>query len=163
LLEQRVQSSPNLGVKLRSTWRSRWSTRVTRYWVRIYGPSWSPRTVTSSATCWTISASRSHPVGSSLRQKRPLDSRTNSGTPSSSPTPQQVDTIVQYTAAIGRALGVRGLFNIQNVVFEGTVYVIEVNPRGSRTFPFLSKVSGVQMVDLAVRVGLGQRLCEQRV
>jgi carbamoyl-phosphate synthase large subunit len=57
---------------------------------------------------------------------------------------------------------VRGLFNIQYVVFEGTVYVIEVNPRGSRTVPFLSKVTGVPMVDLAVRVGLGQRLCEQR-
>ena len=52
----------------------------------------------------------------------------------------------------------RGLFNIQYVVFEGTVYVIEVNPRGSRTVPFLSKVTGVPMVDLAVRVGLGQCL-----
>ena len=55
---------------------------------------------------------------------------------------------------MGRALGVRGLFNIQYVVFEGQVYVIEVNPRGSRTVPFLSKVTGVPMVDLAVQVGL---------
>ena len=69
-----------------------------------------------------------------------------------------VDALVQYTTDLGRALGVRGLFNIQYVVFEGTVYVIEVNPRGSRTVPFLSKVTGVPMVDLAVRVGLGQPL-----
>jgi carbamoyl-phosphate synthase large subunit len=80
--------------------------------------------------------------------------------PAQSLTPAQMDTIVQYTADLGRALGVRGLFNIQYVVFEGSVYVIEVNPRGSRTVPFLSKVTGVPMVDLAVRVGLGQRLEE---
>jgi carbamoyl-phosphate synthase large subunit len=61
---------------------------------------------------------------------------------------------------MGRALGVRGLFNIQYVLFEGSVYVIEVNPRGSRTVPFLSKVTGVPMVDLAVRVGLGVPLSE---
>src|SRR3989442_110516 len=69
-----------------------------------------------------------------------------------------IDAIVRHTTDLGRALGVRGLFNMQYVVFEGTVYVIEVNPRGSRTVPFLSKVTGVPMVDLAVRVGLGQCL-----
>ncbi|HEX8969478.1 MAG TPA: carbamoyl-phosphate synthase large subunit, partial [Chloroflexota bacterium] len=71
-----------------------------------------------------------------------------------------IETIVQYTTDLGRALGVRGLFNIQYVVFEGAVYVIEVNPRGSRTVPFLSKVTGVPMVDLAVRVGLGAPLAQ---
>src|SRR5204862_4823476 len=70
------------------------------------------------------------------------------------------ETIVRHTTDLGRALGVRGLFNIQYVVFEGTVYVIEVNPRGSRTVPFLSKVTGVPMVDLAVQVGLGVPLRE---
>jgi carbamoyl-phosphate synthase large subunit len=69
-----------------------------------------------------------------------------------------VQRLVRYTTDMGRALGVRGLFNIQYVVFEGDVYVIEVNPRASRTVPFLSKVTGVPMVDLAVRVGLGARL-----
>jgi carbamoyl-phosphate synthase large subunit len=73
---------------------------------------------------------------------------------------EQIDTLIQYTLDMGRALGVRGLFNIQYVVFEGRVYVIEVNPRGSRTVPFLSKVTGVPMVDLAVRVGLGARLVD---
>jgi carbamoyl-phosphate synthase large subunit len=78
--------------------------------------------------------------------------------PAQSLSASQIDTIVQFTTDLGRALGVCGLFNIQYVVFEGTVYVIEVNPRGSRTVPFLSKVTGVPMVDLAVRVGLGQPL-----
>jgi carbamoyl-phosphate synthase large subunit len=72
----------------------------------------------------------------------------------------QVETIARYTTDLGRALGVRGLFNIQYVVFEGAVYVIEVNPRGSRTVPFLSKVTGVPMVDLAVQAALGQRLAD---
>src|SRR5579859_1891371 len=71
-----------------------------------------------------------------------------------------VETIVRHTTEMGRALGVRGLFNVQYVVFDGTVYVIEVNPRGSRTVPFLSKVTGVAMVDLAVRAGLGERLVD---
>jgi carbamoyl-phosphate synthase large subunit len=78
--------------------------------------------------------------------------------PAQSLSPELTESIVGYTTDLGRALGVRGLFNIQYVVFEGAVYVIEVNPRGSRTVPFLSKVTGVPMVDLAVRVGLGQRL-----
>jgi carbamoyl-phosphate synthase large subunit len=59
---------------------------------------------------------------------------------------------------MGRALGVRGLFNVQYVLFGGDIYVIELNPRASRTVPFLAKVTGVPMVDLAVRVGLGERL-----
>ncbi|MBV9325051.1 MAG: carbamoyl-phosphate synthase large subunit [Chloroflexi bacterium] len=80
--------------------------------------------------------------------------------PAQSLSPDHIDTLVQYTTDLGRAIGVRGLFNIQYVVFEGAVYVIEVNPRGSRTVPFLSKVTGVPMVDLAVRVGLGARLAE---
>jgi carbamoyl-phosphate synthase large subunit len=73
---------------------------------------------------------------------------------------RQVETIAQYTTTLGRALGVRGLFNVQYVVYRGEVYVIEVNPRASRTVPFLSKVTGVPMVDLAVRAGLGERLAE---
>ncbi len=67
---------------------------------------------------------------------------------------EQLQTIVDYTTALGKGLGVRGLFNIQYVVYDRQVYVIEVNPRGSRTVPFLSKVTGVPMVDLAVQVGL---------
>ena len=88
----------------------------------------------------------------------------------------EVDTIVDYTTRIGRALEVRGLMNIQYVVIGGPayrspksdigsandtqVYVIEVNPRSSRTIPFISKVTGVPMVKLAVKVMLGRTLNE---
>jgi carbamoyl-phosphate synthase large subunit len=68
------------------------------------------------------------------------------------------DQIVADTVRIARALRVRGLCNIQFVVYRGLAHVIEVNPRASRTVPFLSKVSGVPMVDLAIRVMEGQTL-----
>ncbi len=68
------------------------------------------------------------------------------------------DQIVADTVRIASALGVRGLCNIQFVVYRGRAHVIEVNPRASRTVPFLSKVSGVPMVDLAVRVMVGHTL-----
>ncbi len=68
------------------------------------------------------------------------------------------DQIVADTVRIARALRVRGLCNIQFVVYRGRAHVIEVNPRASRTVPFLSKVSGVPMVELAVRVMTGQTL-----
>ena len=55
-------------------------------------------------------------------------------------------------------MNVRGLVNIQYVVYAGEVYIIEVNPRSSRTVPYLSKVTGVPMVDLATRTMLGERL-----
>ena len=58
------------------------------------------------------------------------------------------------------ALGVRGLVNAQFIVRDDGVYLIEVNPRASRTVPFLSKVTGVPMVDLAVRIALGATLRE---
>jgi carbamoyl-phosphate synthase large subunit len=68
------------------------------------------------------------------------------------------DQIVADTVRIALALRVRGLCNIQFVVYRGRAHVIEVNPRASRTVPFLSKVSGVPMVELAVRVMGGQTL-----
>ncbi|HYC06286.1 MAG TPA: carbamoyl phosphate synthase large subunit, partial [Candidatus Binatia bacterium] len=58
------------------------------------------------------------------------------------------------------ALGVRGLVNAQFIVRDDGVYLIEVNPRASRTVPFLSKVTGVPMVELAVRIALGESLAE---
>jgi carbamoyl-phosphate synthase large subunit len=66
--------------------------------------------------------------------------------------------IVDTMARIVRALGAHGLVNAQFIVRDDGVYLIEVNPRASRTVPFLSKVTGVPMVELAVRVALGQRL-----
>jgi carbamoyl-phosphate synthase large subunit len=61
---------------------------------------------------------------------------------------------------IARHLRLRGLVNVQYVVHRGHVYVLEVNPRASRTVPFLSKVTGVPMVKLATRVMLGERLMD---
>ncbi len=72
--------------------------------------------------------------------------------------PSVRDQIVADTIRIAVALRVRGLCNIQFVVYRGRAHVIEVNPRASRTVPFLTKVSGVPMVELAVRVMGGQTL-----
>ena len=61
-------------------------------------------------------------------------------------------TIVTYTERLAKALNVIGLVNIQYVVYNNEVYVIEVNPRSSRTVPYISKVTGVQMVDIATKI-----------
>ena len=68
------------------------------------------------------------------------------------------DTLVDYTKKLARALHVVGLVNIQFVLYEDEVYVIEVNPRSSRTVPYISKVTNVPMVDLATRCVLGEKL-----
>ena len=67
-------------------------------------------------------------------------------------------TILKYTYDLSKALGVVGLVNIQFVIYDDQVYVIEVNPRSSRTIPYISKVTGVPIIDLATRVMLGQKL-----
>ena len=67
-------------------------------------------------------------------------------------------TITDYTKRLALALSVHGLLNIQYVVADGKVYVIEVNPRSSRTVPFLSKVTDIKMVNVATRVALGATL-----
>jgi carbamoyl-phosphate synthase large subunit len=66
--------------------------------------------------------------------------------------------ITALTVDIARRLRIKGLLNIQYVIYQDEVYVIEVNPRSSRTVPFLSKVTGVPLVDLATRVILGESL-----
>ena len=67
-------------------------------------------------------------------------------------------TIIDYTGRLARALHVVGLMNIQFVVYNNEVFIIEVNPRSSRTVPYISKVTGVPMVELAVRCMLGEKL-----
>lgn len=71
-----------------------------------------------------------------------------------------IDTIEEYTKKLALGLKVKGLINIQYVVVDEEVYVIEVNPRSSRTIPFLSKVTHVPMVNVATRVSLGATLAE---
>ena len=73
-----------------------------------------------------------------------------------------IDIIIEYTKRLAKALQVIGLMNIQFIVKDDRVYVIEVNPRASRTVPILSKVTGVPMVNLAVGAILGERLREQK-
>ena len=68
------------------------------------------------------------------------------------------ETIVEYTKRLARALHVVGLINIQFIVMNEEVYVIEVNPRSSRTVPYISKVTGIPIVDLATKVILGETI-----
>ena len=67
-------------------------------------------------------------------------------------------TIIDCSEKLALSLKTRGLINIQYLIYQGELYVIEVNPRASRTVPYISKVTGVPMVDLATRVMVGQPL-----
>ena len=71
---------------------------------------------------------------------------------------EQIATLVDYTERLAKGLNVIGLMNIQYVLYQGGVYVIEVNPRSSRTVPFLSKITEIPMANLATKVILGQKL-----
>jgi carbamoyl-phosphate synthase large subunit len=73
-----------------------------------------------------------------------------------------VEVIEAYTAAIAERLDVRGLINVQYAVAGTTVYVIEANPRASRTIPFVAKATGVPLAKVATRVMLGATLAELR-
>jgi len=74
--------------------------------------------------------------------------------------PKHIETISEYTRKIAVALRVVGLMNIQYAIFENTVYVLEANPRASRTVPLVSKVCNVAMAKLATEVMLGRRLAD---
>ncbi len=67
-------------------------------------------------------------------------------------------TIVDCSEKLALSLGTKGLINIQYLIYQGELYVIEVNPRASRTVPYISKVTGVPMVDLATQVSVGRPL-----
>ncbi|MBR7187400.1 MAG: carbamoyl-phosphate synthase large subunit [Clostridia bacterium] len=69
-----------------------------------------------------------------------------------------METVVARSEQLALALGTKGLVNIQYLVYHGELYVIEVNPRASRTIPYISKVTDVPMVDIASRVMVGQTL-----
>jgi carbamoyl-phosphate synthase large subunit len=68
----------------------------------------------------------------------------------------------QYTAAIARGIGVRGLLNVQYALKDGALYVLEANPRASRTVPFVSKATAVQLAKAAARIMLGASIDELR-
>ena len=72
--------------------------------------------------------------------------------------PEILETIMEHTRALAKELSVVGLMNIQYAVRDGIIYVIEVNPRASRTVPFVSKATGVPLANMATRVIMGETL-----
>ncbi len=78
--------------------------------------------------------------------------------PSQNISDEIAEVIYDYTKKLAIALKVDGMINIQFIAYKGEVYVIEVNPRSSRTVPYISKVTGVPMIDLATKCMLGQKL-----
>ncbi|MBE6956464.1 MAG: carbamoyl-phosphate synthase large subunit [Ruminococcaceae bacterium] len=68
------------------------------------------------------------------------------------------ELILKHTRNMAKHLGVIGLINAQYILYNDEIYVIEVNPRSSRTIPYISKVTGVPIIDLATKVMLGQKL-----
>ncbi|MCD8028518.1 MAG: carbamoyl-phosphate synthase large subunit [Erysipelotrichaceae bacterium] len=75
--------------------------------------------------------------------------------------PEIKEIIADYTARLAKALHVIGLINIQFIVYEDQVYVIEVNPRSSRTIPYISKVTDIPIVDVATHVIMGKSIKDQ--
>ena len=75
-------------------------------------------------------------------------------------TDKMKQAIIDCSTNLALELGTKGLVNIQYLIYHGELYVIEVNPRASRTIPYISKVTGVPMVDIASRVMLGESLAE---
>lgn len=73
---------------------------------------------------------------------------------------KMMQTVVDCSEKLALSLGTKGLVNIQYLIYKGELYVIEVNPRASRTVPYISKVTGVPMVDLAGKVMLGAPLAD---
>jgi len=73
---------------------------------------------------------------------------------------KDVETMKAYTVSLAKALGVVGLINVQYAVKDRTVYVLEVNPRGSRTIPFVSKAIGVPLASVAARAMVGETLAD---
>ncbi len=80
--------------------------------------------------------------------------------PATSLAPEVIATIRKYTEQLARALNVIGLMNIQYAVKDGTVYVLEVNPRASRTVPYVSKATGVPLAKIAVGLMLGHKISD---
>ena len=75
--------------------------------------------------------------------------------------PEIKQVICDYTQRLAKALHVIGLINIQFIVYEDEVYVIEVNPRSSRTIPYISKVTDIPVVDVATKVIMGHSIKDQ--
>ncbi len=75
-------------------------------------------------------------------------------------TDEIIEKIIDQSKRLAVSMNTLGLVNIQYLIYENDLYVIEVNPRSSRTIPYISKVTGVPMVDLATRAMLGEKLAD---
>ncbi|WP_066638817.1 carbamoyl-phosphate synthase large subunit [Desulfolucanica intricata] len=80
--------------------------------------------------------------------------------PTQNLTPETEEQIVDYTTRLAKELNVKGLINVQYVLHGNQIYVLEVNPRSSRTVPYMSKITGIPMVNLATKIILGKTLAE---
>ncbi|SCY51127.1 carbamoyl-phosphate synthase large subunit [Alkaliphilus peptidifermentans] len=78
--------------------------------------------------------------------------------PSNNISPEIEERILEYTRRVAKALKVKGMINIQFIEFQYELYIIEVNPRSSRTVPYISKISGVPVIKLATKIMLGEKL-----
>ena len=78
--------------------------------------------------------------------------------PSQNISAELIERIEDYTRKLAKSLHVIGLVNIQFIIYENEVYVIEVNPRSSRTVPYISKVTGIPIVELAAKVIMGEKI-----
>src|SRR5690606_5040145 len=72
-----------------------------------------------------------------------------------------LDKLVETTLSSTRELNIKGLINLQFIIYQGDVFVLEVNPRSPRTVPFLSKVTGVPMAKIATKAVMGEPLVKQ--
>ena len=80
--------------------------------------------------------------------------------PTQTLTAEQIATVKDYTRKIALSLGVVGLINIQYALHNGTIYVLEANPRASRTVPFVAKATGIPLAKIAAKVMLGKKLAD---
>ena len=144
-----------------ATWPAPWTRRPS---TRCSSTS-SSRTPSSST--WTRWPTRPAPSSSAASWST---SRRPASTPATAPAScrrsscaeRHLETIRDYTRRIARALNVVGLMNVQYAIKDDVVYVLEVNPRASRTVPYLSKATGVPLAKVAARVMAGRTLARPR-
>jgi carbamoyl-phosphate synthase large subunit len=125
----------------------------TRFWWTVHARHRAGGGLLSTARTVVLPASWS----TSRRAGVPLR-RLHRGLTAIQPRPGRSRTVTEGSERIALGLGTRGIVNIQYLVYSGALYVIEVNPRASRTVPYISKVTDIPMVELASRVMLGEKL-----
>ena len=127
---------------------------------RELGPEIGQKKNSPEADVATPAPVRERKTDSKPRMTESASESTPAVYPAQSLSDEIIDTIVDYTRKLAKSLHVIGLINIQFIVTEDGVYVIEVNPRSSRTVPYISKVTSIPIVDLATHVILGAKITD---